>query len=472
MIIKKIVPLLTLLLVGAGCTKKESLPENSKPETQSTVNKTNKGSENKITPGLYSLDYPSLVSNDPIKKIDLVINEIDYELDGKTFKRWVYTDKNNTPYYAGMPLILNKGQQATINVTNNTSADTNIHWHGLALPNDQDGPGLLIKKNGGTFTYNFTPDYTGTYWYHSHNRPVRDQVDNGMYGPLVILDDTDKTYTNDQLLVLDDWVVNNEEGHMQVEGDVDTVNGLTGQDIEPITVTNGDKTKLRLVQAATAKSTTLYFPEEVLITHTDGMPLEKPVYTKEITLAPGERYDVEMILSGKQDKTLEIKNDRDQGFSIPINYRYDAKQKNVPTFTKSTTTPKEIKTGDKDLTKPDIFVEMDSQMSSNGHEWTINREVFPDTESFDLKKDKPYVIRFKNNNHMSNHPMHIHGAHFKVLSEDGVPLTDAIWKDTIDVSPNGYTDILIQFDRVGEWMLHCHILDHEDGGMMTTINVA
>lgn len=459
---KKIIACLTLSLFAlAGCQNNIVSPTKQKQQPQSQA----------ATQGLYDINFKKDFSTTATKEINISINESTYELNNKTLKRYIYTDEKGTPYQAGLPLILSKGQEVRIHVTNNTDVDTNIHWHGLSLPNDQDGPGLLIEKNGGTYDYAFTPDYTGTYWYHSHNRPVRDQVDQGMYGPLVILDPEDKRYTQDKILVLDDWVVDQESGHMQVEGDVDTINGATGTGIEPITLSNEDKVKLRFIQAATAKSSTLHFPFDVLVTHTDGMPLETPRYTNELTLAPGERYDVEMIIDEPESQDFIITNDRDNGFALPVHYTYNKKMSETPKFDETGHSNKTIQIGNKDLATPDITVEMDSEMDRNGHAWTINGEVFPDTESFDLKKGTPYVIRFKNNNHMSNHPMHIHGAHFKVLSQNGKPITDNIWKDTTDVPGNGYTDVLIQFDRVGEWMLHCHILDHEDGGMMTTINV-
>lgn len=60
--------------------------------------------------------------------------------------------------------------------------------------------------------------------------------------------------------------------------------------------------------------------------------------------------------------------------------------------------------------------------------------------------------------------MHIHGSHFKVMNINGIETDSLIWKDTIDVLPGEYIDVAIQFENAGAWMMHCHILDHEDGG--------
>ncbi len=382
----------------------------------------------------------------------------------------MYTDSESTNYPSGMPLLIKEGNEFKLDIKNNTKVDTNIHWHGLSLPNDQHGPHLLIDKDGGSYSYQFTPDYSGTYWYHSHNRPVRDQVDFGMHGPLVVLNETDKQYTLDRILMLDDWISKEIGGHMQVEGDTDTVNGLSGNDIEPLVISNNDFVKLRIIQASTAKNTTLYFPFSVRVTHTDGIALEKPYETSELTLSPGERYDVDFKVDKEQNENFIIRNERNNGMIIPVQYEYT----DNPSQIHEAKPPKErrdsfMKTVED---KVDVELRMDSTMSRGmGHEWTINEDVFPDAEEFDLELNKEYKIRFYNESSMFNHPMHIHGSHFKVLSENGKEVKETIWKDTINVEANTYTDVLIKFENPGDWMLHCHILDHEDGGMMTTIKV-
>ena len=279
----------------------------------------------------------------------------------------MYTEKDHTNYPAGKPIVVKKGSELNIAVNNSTSVDTNIHWHGLSLPNDQDGPHFLIDKDGGEFDYSFTPDYSGSYWYHSHNRPVRDQVDFGMFVPMIILDETDEQYTVDRIVMIDDWAVSRNTGHMQVEGDVDTVTGLSGSDIEALNFTNGDLVKLRIIQASTAKNTTVNFPFDVLVTHTDGMALEKPYMTRELTLSPAERYDVIITNNEPKNAKYTITNERDSGFEFPLNYAYD-KSLSTPEFTQHTAV-KELTFDVANNAKPDIEVRMDSSMKmGEGHQ--------------------------------------------------------------------------------------------------------
>lgn len=441
---------LILLLILSGCQK--GLEQEAPKRVQSP----------------YDINYHEIIDGDV--KQTILINETDQTFSDTTIRRYMYTDSNKNIYSAGMPLVIKYGNRFNLDIINNTAVKTNIHWHGLSLPNDQDGPHLLIDEQGGEYSYSFKPEYSGSYWYHSHNRPVRDQVDFGMHGPLVVLNHSDAQYTLDRIMMLDDWAIESIGGHMQVEGDTDTVNGVSGKEIEPLVINNNDFVKLRLIQASTAKNTELDFPFPVRVTHTDGIALEEPYITESIHLSPGERYDIDFKLDYDQDKNFSITNERNSGMVIPIYY---SKEDSTHQFDSLTPTTERIdflesKLGD----QPDITVRMDSQMRpGRGHEWTINGEIFPDAEKFYMKKGQEYLIRFKNDSRMFNHPMHIHGAHFKVISINGVKPDRLMWKDTFNVPAKEYIDVAIVFDNEGEWMLHCHILDHEDGGMMTSIIV-
>jgi CopA family copper-resistance protein len=100
-----------------------------------------------------------------------------------------------------------EGEEVTINVTNKLKEDTSIHWHGIILPNDQDGvPGMTFAgiKPGETFTYRFTVKQSGTYWYHSHSG-MQEAI--GMYGPLLIEPAKPEAYRYDReyVVMLSDW---------------------------------------------------------------------------------------------------------------------------------------------------------------------------------------------------------------------------------------------------------------------------
>jgi hypothetical protein len=235
-------------------------------------------------------------------------------------------------------------------------------------------------------------------------------------------------------------------------------------------VTGGEIAKLRLINASTARTQQMTFPVDVRVTHTDGAPLVEPYTTRELAIAPGGRYDVELAPTGGTDKTVTITNERDEGMVIPVRYTAADATAAASPFVAPEPTPLDPEL----LTRtPDVEMTLSSTMGSAGVAWTINGETFPDAETFDLVLGTTYVMRFRNSDvYQLDHPMHIHGTHFRLLTESGSPVAEEIWKDTVSIPAGTYVDVAITFDEPGTWMAHCHILDHEDGGMMTTIDVA
>lgn len=446
----------------------------SSNDSQEIPKKKNK----EIVNGKNPYDITTMIDENTSKSIYINIEEETLTLNNETIQRWMYTDEKGTIYDAGMPIVVNEGDVLDIQVKNNTNVKTNIHWHGMSVANDQDGPVIIIEPKA-TYKYHFSAEEAGTYWYHSHERPVRDQVDEGMYAPFIVKAKQDLQYDADMIFMLDDWSVKGGMNHgdgmmsMEVIGDVDTVNGKSGKNMYPIQIKTGDIQKLRFVGSSTALTQELRFPLPVRVTHTDGRELEKPYNTDKLTIAPGERYDVELQMDQMQDQVLYISNNRNNGMNIPIYYTYE--KGNV--MKESPFVPADASTILSEYTnkKPDITMTLstNNQGMMDAQGWTINGEVFPNLDAFELKLSKTYVIRFENigRMHAMAHPMHIHGTHFVVLDINGDVQTSQILKDTIDVPIHGYVDVAVTFDKPGEWMVHCHILDHEDGGMMTSIIV-
>jgi FtsP/CotA-like multicopper oxidase with cupredoxin domain len=238
----------------------------------------------------------------------------------------------------------------------------------------------------------------------------------------------------------------------------------------------------------------------VRVTHTDGAPLPQPFTTNTLTIAPGERYDVELALTADSDQNLTIANQRNAGLRIPIRYTATGAAPTASPYANSPYVAPAPTPLDPVLANqaPDITMVLGEGMGMGGGMmgggggnggmgggmggggmggmgmvWTINGQVYPDTQTYQLGVGQTYVIRFSNRGmERITHPMHIHGAHFRVLADNGTPETREIWKDTLSIPWGHDVDIAVTFDKPGEWMVHCHILDHEDGGMMTSFNVS
>lgn len=398
----------------------------------------------------------------------------------KKERHYQYTDESENNYLAGMPIILDKGKEATIKVSNKSSTTTNVHWHGLSIPNNQDGPDITLN-NKGEKTFKITPKESGTFWVHSHYRPVETQVTKGMYAPIIIRTETDKKYDLDEVMMLGDIQESNEQNSMMagmagmnmddmdMSGSASITDTINGKKIASnLKIEGGQIGKLRFINASANNFKTIKFPFKVRVIAKYGYNLEQAYETQNFNIAPGQRLDVEVVLMGKESKTYTIK---DGNAKVKLIYKGNDKSKAISPFIPLKADNLEKYVSDK---APDISMKLTEEMEMNGSEMKmremINGEVFPNTETFNVKVGQVYKVRFENADKMAgmSHPMHIHGAHFQIISKNGHPTNDTTWYDTYPMDQGIKTDIAIKFDEPGVWMVHCHILNHEDNGMMTS----
>ena len=114
-------------------------------------------------------------------------------------------------------------------------------------------------------------------------------------------------------------------------------------------------------------------------------------------------------------------------------------------------------------------------MEKHGLAWTMNYTAQHELAMmheplFRMRKGEHVTLKMINNTDYE-HPMHLHGHFFRVLALNDVPTKLREWRDTVMIDPRGSCDIAFVAENVGEWMLHCHILDHAAGGMMGTVVV-
>ncbi|MCM3341828.1 multicopper oxidase family protein [Paenibacillus sp. MER TA 81-3] len=420
------------------------------------------------------------------KPITLTIQQARHNFgDGREADIWGYNGQ-----VPGPPLVFAEGDRVTVDVNNQLDVGTNIHWHGLKVPIRQDGPGIDMQP-GNRHEYEFSIRQTGTYWYHSHYRPVEEQVEQGLYAPLVIKTAADLKYDRDIVLVLDDWMLEERQasGKMKID-EFDTINGKTGSSIPALTLKEGELVKLRFVNASTVNSQKLNLPGHTFrVTHLDGAALAVPFESDTILISPGERVDAELLGSYSAGR-FELTNGRGRGMRLPIIYNGQRNEVTASPFLAPAPRPLLTEAPQ----SPDFTVRLNSGMVSGNLEsdgkmnqgmtnggamrggmmshrmsWLINGQAFPDTEPLRIETGRTYTMRIYNDDHHMAHPMHLHGTHFQVLSFNGEAPAQELFKDTVNVPLAEYVDIAFRFDEAGEWMFHCHILNHEDGGMMTSV---
>jgi len=234
-----------------------------------------------------------------------------FELTAKAVK-WTLTDGIVVTAYTyngtvpGPMIRVTEGDQVRIMVKNELPDPTTIHWHGVEVPNAMDGvPGMTQDpiQPGETFTYEFTAKPVGTFMYHSHYEGDI-QVGAGLYAPFII--DPKEPEINppavDKTLMLSEWLVRDGKTYAAMpmsgmEPNYFTINGKAFPSTETITVKKGDVVRLRLVGIGQFIHPMHLHGFSFKVIATDGHPVpEAAQLTKDtISVAPGERYDIEFV---------------------------------------------------------------------------------------------------------------------------------------------------------------------------------
>ncbi len=143
-----------------------------------------------------------------IVEYDLAASEFTWEIKpGKNITAWGFNQQ-----VPGPVLRANKGDTLVVRVKNNLPEPTMVHWHGIRLPATMDGTGEVQQPilPGESFEYRFIVPDAGTFWYHSHQNETV-QMERGMYGGIVIEDDTDPVVDNERILVMDDMKLTSQQ---------------------------------------------------------------------------------------------------------------------------------------------------------------------------------------------------------------------------------------------------------------------
>ncbi|MFZ6029216.1 MAG: multicopper oxidase family protein [Chloroflexota bacterium] len=205
------------------------------------------------------------------------------------------------------PLIrVTEGDRVRIVVANQLPAPTTVHWHGVDVPNAMDGVSGMTQapiQPGETFTYEFTAKPAGTFWYHSHHEGDV-QVAAGLYAPFIIDPKTPETDPPDVdiTLMISEWLF--KDGHTYaampmsgMEPNYFTLNGKAFPATQTLDIQKGQRVRLRLIATGQFIHPMHLHGLPFRITATDGHPVPAAAQlTKDtVSIAPGERYDVEFV---------------------------------------------------------------------------------------------------------------------------------------------------------------------------------
>ena len=406
-------------------------------------------------------------------------------VDGRTLSVWAYNGQ-----VPGPTLRVRLGETVRVKFTNRLPQETTIHWHGVRLPNAMDGVPHVTQPpvpSGGSFVYEFTPKDAGTFWFHPHVR-ASEQVERGLYGVLVVEDASPAPYSRDLVWVFDDWRLD-ETGQIAPEfntrhdlamdgrwGSAITVNGRTDTAMQ---VRPGERLRVRILNSANGR---VFLPDfgtlgaEVIAV--DGLYLRAPVPASGFELAPGNRLDVDLVINARSSEPIAV---WDRYYPPRPNklatFVVDGEPLDTPKFASPAHAHVPTWDGALEIPAQHVFHLNAEKGGPFGISWTIDGVPFAGHDratemppALTLERNHFYRVRFANDSPRI-HPIHLHGMFFRLLTRNGARVEEPFFRDTVLVHPREEIDVGLVPSDTGIWMMHCHILEHAEAGMMTTIAV-
>lgn len=401
----------------------------------------------------------------------------------------VYAFNGRVP---GPTLELREGDRVIVHFRNELPEPTTIHWHGLHIPADADGSPLSPVAPGASYDYVFTVGMgsAGTYWYHPHpDRRSGYQIAKGLYGALIIRASNDPLPASipEKLLILSDnrFLPDGSldfPDPFSVQGEIDMENGregdvlfVNGQLMPTIPIRSGEVQRWRIINASAARVYRLALPgQTVLHVGSDGGLFDGPVEVPEVLLANSER--VELLVQGTgppgSQATLQaLPYDRYIPQTRPADWN---RTRDVLSLAYSSRPPLRAIVLPRTL-RPIPALDTTQAVARRVFvlsQGLINGQAM-DMDRVDVSAHLGTTEIWSLENVVGmDHPFHLHGFQFQILDRDGVPEPDRRWKDSVNVPKHGTVRIIVRFDDyAGRWMYHCHILDHEDRGMMGVLEL-
>jgi len=451
------------------------------------------------------LDDGELIAGVRVFRLDLQAGTVDFGAGAPTATYGI------NGAYLGPTLRFRRGERVRLEVTNSLAEPSTLHWHGMHVPAASDGGPYVMVAPGATWVTEYeVTQRPMTAWYHPHpmHQTAR-QVYMGLAGVIYVDEptppaDLPSTYGVDDLpLVIQDRRFFADGTHPYSGGATvamhDMMAGLKGQTmlvngaVQPRGVIARGLVRLRLLNGSNARTYHLGFADgrSFQLIASDGGLLAAPVTTARVLLAPGER--AELLVDFSADPTgaaVALQSFSGEVFGALFTGQMGANLADaldratfdLATFEVGAPLPTAIvpppafapigrlAEADAARTRALTLGMAMGAVTINGTQMTDLIAV-PAAISFDIPVGDVELWTVTNTSGMP-HPLHVHHRQFQVLDVDGAPPPAALagWKDTVLVGPGQVVRLLLTFagvaDRDVPYMFHCHVLEHEDHGMM------
>lgn len=399
---------------------------------------------------------------------------------------------------AGMPPVLRmrKGETFAARLINGIDEPTTIHWHGVRVPNKMDGVPFLVQPyiyTGDHFDYVFAPPDAGTFWYHPHCNTLV-QMGHGLTGVIVVENPGDPQFDAEVVLNLRDWRLGGDGQFIEqyrprdaaksgTFGTVRTTNWLQQPQYD---APSGGLVRLR---AAITDVTRIYSfrlqGADASVIAIDGNPVPQQFGLDLLQLGPGQRLDLAIRMPDQEEAVVSLEDIRGTkaavlatlrsvGPSLRRDMRDLAPLEPNPVGQVDVGSAQHVRLA---LSATAENVSADSICGSLGYSfWAINKMPWsgdtpdPTAPLAELKLGKSYIIDMENLTPRI-HPIHLHGMSFTVLSSSKRQVKPQI-SDTYLIQADEKVQLGFVADNLGDWLLHCHIIEHQKTGMTSYFRVA
>jgi FtsP/CotA-like multicopper oxidase with cupredoxin domain len=356
----------------------------------------------------------------------------------------------------GPELRVRQGDLVEVTLVNEDIGDgVTIHWHGLDVPNAEDGVAGVTQdaiQPGERYTYRFRPEQVGTFWYHTHEN-ASNGVRQGLYGALVILPRKPLPEKLDLTLpvhTLSDRAV------------IGANDGVERRAVRP-----GTLVRLRFVNTDSSPVRIRLAGMQARVAAIDGADIEARTLpsAEALEIGAGGRYDV-VFRMPHAVVGAEVESSKAALVLSPDGKGEPPAVPSRPVFdpaTRGEATPSRL------AGKFDRFFRLEIGQKPGfvdgrpGYQWALNGKLYPRTPMFMIAKGDLVGIVLMNDSG-SVHPMHLHGHHFRVLSRNERAVRP--WStDTLNMLPHERYEVAFRANNPGLWMLHCHNLRHAADGL-------
>ncbi len=425
-----------------------------------------------------------LTSRDGILDVTLEAAEGSHQVAGRKATTFAYN--GSVP---GPTLKLRPGDRLRVRLVNELPQGTNLHTHGLLVSPEGNADNAFIHiEPGASFDYEYQlPDDhpPGLYWYHPHlHELVADQLFAGMYGAIIVEDTEELPFARERLLVISDITLD-DSGRVRQPATMERMTGREGQLVlvngqagPVLSARPGERERWRVLNACSSRFLSLRLDgQQVQLLGRDLGLLAEPRDVEEVFLTPGSRADLAVTTAEGRGTFEAMPVDRGGGMMMgPVGSdevvalaSLDVSGASVPGLAAlpARAEPRDLRQSRLDGTRELVFA---MGMGPGGERLTIDGKTF-DHERIDQEVAFGSVEEWTIfNDSPMDHPFHLHVWPMQVIEENGQSIELPTWLDVVNLPSRGWVKVRIAFERFGgRTVYHCHILDHEDLGMMGII---